>query len=73
MWRGDPDSVICEYALDIGADIIIMGARGASALEKIRKMLLGSVTESVLQKSPVPVLVVNDKLRRKGKTKVQDS
>jgi nucleotide-binding universal stress UspA family protein len=62
--RGDPDAVICGYGKSIRADLIIMGARGASLGEKVRKAFLGSVTQSVINKSMVPVLVITEKMRR---------
>ena len=63
--RGDPDSVIAAYAESIGADMIFMGSRGNSPTEKIKKMLLGSVTAAVLRKSKVPVVVIPANPRRK--------
>ena len=38
-----------------GADLLIVGATGAS---QIRRLLLGSIAQGVLDRSPVPVLVV---------------
>jgi nucleotide-binding universal stress UspA family protein len=38
-----------------GADLLIVGATGAS---QIRRLLLGSVAQGALDRSPVPVLIV---------------
>ena len=62
--RGDPDSVIAAYAQSIGADMIFMGSRGNSPADKIKKLLLGSVTAAVLRKSKVPVVVIPASARR---------
>ena len=56
--RGDPDSVIPAYAQEIGADLIVIGRRGAGFMNEMRAAVIGSVTEGVLRKSPCPVLVV---------------
>jgi nucleotide-binding universal stress UspA family protein len=46
---------IVDTAEAIAADLIVMGSHGRSGIEKL---LLGSVTQRVLQDSKVPVLVV---------------
>lgn len=51
---GDPASKIVETADHRGVDRIVMGTYGKSGLKK----LAGSVTEKVLRKSKVLVLVV---------------
>lgn len=56
--RGDADAVIPAYAIEIGADILVVGRRGAGLIEGVRSALLGSVAEAVIRKSPCPVLVV---------------
>lgn len=50
---GTPASRIRGYAADNGIDLVSMGTRGRSGIER---HLLGSVAERVLRKSPVPVL-----------------
>lgn len=52
---GIPHRVILERARDAEADLIVMGTVGRRGP---RKVLLGSVTERVIEQSPVPVLVV---------------
>ncbi len=46
---------IIEFATASGVDLIVMTTHGRSGLER---QLLGSVTEEVLRRSPVPVYVV---------------
>ena len=56
--RGDPKSLITEYASEIKADIVVIGMRGITAASKIVSAVLGSVTDYVMRKSPCPTLVV---------------
>jgi len=55
--EGAPEDVIVEVAGSTKADMIAMGTRGRKGL---RKLLLGSVTAGVIEKSPCDVLVVNN-------------
>jgi universal stress protein A len=52
--RGDPKVVITDYAGEINADIAVVGRRGVSLMERV----VGSIAESIIRKSPCPVLVV---------------
>jgi nucleotide-binding universal stress UspA family protein len=52
---GDPGHIIVKFAKDKKFDIIIMGARGRGALKEI---FFGSVSNYVLHKANVPVLIV---------------
>ncbi len=52
--EGSPSKKIIEVAESEKIDLIIMGKKGQSALEKI---LIGSAANHVLRHSPVPVLV----------------
>jgi len=52
---GDPAHKLVERVERHGCDAVIMSARGAGAL---RQALVGSVSQSVLHLSPVPVVIV---------------
>jgi nucleotide-binding universal stress UspA family protein len=52
---GMPHRVILALAAELGADLIVMGTVGRKGP---RRVLVGSVTERVIEQSPVPVLVV---------------
>jgi len=51
---GSPGEWIIKVAKEDEVDMIVMGARG---LGKIKKTILGSVSDYVLNKSKVPVLI----------------
>ncbi len=55
--EGEPYSTVIEYAEENKLELIVVGSHGMSRLEK---MLLGSVTDKVVRKSPIPVLVVKN-------------
>ena len=50
---------IVDTAIAIGADLFVMGSHGRTGIEKL---LLGSVTQRVLQDAKCPVLVVRGDL-----------
>lgn len=52
---GNPSRVIVEYAEADGIDHVVMGSHGREGLSRV---LLGSVAENVVRRSPVPVTVV---------------
>jgi nucleotide-binding universal stress UspA family protein len=52
---GTPESRIVETAEEMGCDLIIVGSHGYSRWERL---LLGSVSNSVVQHAPCSVLVV---------------
>lgn len=52
---GDPRAAIVDQAVSKGADLIVMGTHGRRG---VRRLLLGSVTETVLREAPCPVLTV---------------
>ncbi|MBB6444307.1 universal stress protein [Bacillus benzoevorans] len=51
---GSPAYVILQYAKELECDCIIMGSRGLSGF----KEYLGSVSHTITQQSPVPVLLM---------------
>ena len=54
--RGTPAKAILEYADENDIDLIVIGTHGKSPREK--QITLGSVSERVVDRSPVPVFVV---------------
>jgi nucleotide-binding universal stress UspA family protein len=54
---GRPDAEIVALAEEIGAGLIVMGARGVG---RIRRALTGSVSDSVLRHAHCPVLMVRE-------------
>jgi nucleotide-binding universal stress UspA family protein len=53
--EGDPAEVIIDVAQEEGADLIVVGARGLSALQRF---LLGSVSSKLSHHAPTSVMVV---------------
>ncbi len=51
----DPADLMAEAAKDAGADLVVVGTRGHG---RVAGMLLGSVTQSLLQVAPCPVVAV---------------
>ena len=60
---GDPAHEIVEAAEAFGSDLIVMGSRGNTGLNRI---LLGSVARNVLLHSTASVLVVREPIREKA-------
>lgn len=52
---GEAAEEIIDAITDFDADLVVMGTHARTGVEK---MLLGSVAESVIEQSPVPVLTV---------------
>lgn len=52
---GDPAQEILDYAEANGVDHVVMGSRGRSSIERL---LLGSVSETVIRRAPMSVTVV---------------
>jgi nucleotide-binding universal stress UspA family protein len=49
------NEVICDIARKQSIDLIVLGSHGRTG---IKRLLMGSVTESVIAHAPCPVLVV---------------
>ena len=52
--KSEPLRELMRTVRSSGADLIVVGARGTSG---IRHLLLGSIAEGILSRSPVPVLL----------------
>jgi nucleotide-binding universal stress UspA family protein len=63
VWYGPPAEAIVEAARFRGADLIVMSSHGRSGLGRL---VLGSVAETVLRASTVPILLI-----RPGQAPVQ--
>lgn len=50
-----PAQAIIDTAKTLGCDLIVMGSRG---LGSVGALVMGSVTQQVLSRSPVPVMVI---------------
>jgi universal stress protein A len=55
---GDARDLINQTALELGADLIVMGTHGRRG---VSRALLGSVAETVVRSAPCPVLTVRGK------------
>ena len=52
---GDPAYMIVKFAKSLNYDIIVIGARGQSGIKDI---FLGSTSNYILHKSPIPILII---------------
>ena len=55
--QGDPRELVLEAARKLGADLIVMGTHGRRG---IARALIGSVAESVVRTSSIPVLTLRE-------------
>jgi len=53
---GDPSHEILEFGSEVKPNLLVMGTRGLTGLSHV---LLGSVTEKIVRRAPVPVLTVH--------------
>jgi nucleotide-binding universal stress UspA family protein len=53
--EGDVAGKVAEVAREVGADYVVVGTRGRSQLARL---ILGDTTQSILQRTPCPVIVV---------------
>jgi nucleotide-binding universal stress UspA family protein len=53
--EGSPAREIVAYATDEPVDVVVMGTHGRGGIDRL---LMGSVAERVVRRSPVPVLTV---------------
>jgi len=54
---GDPKTAILDHAAALGADLIVLGAQGKSAIDRF---LLGGVSKAVLRFAPCSVAIVRN-------------
>jgi nucleotide-binding universal stress UspA family protein len=66
---GDPAHAVLELIEAFGCDMVVMGTRGMGLL---RSALLGSVAQTLMHDSPVPVLLVKPPEAEKEDTSVTD-
>jgi nucleotide-binding universal stress UspA family protein len=52
---GDPSSALIDYCSRVGADLLVVGRRGAGMVERV---ILGSVADRLAHHSPCPLLIV---------------
>ncbi|WP_229390638.1 universal stress protein [Methanosarcina sp. DH2] len=60
LLEGHPANELVRYAEEEKMDIIVMGTRGKTGIDRL---LLGSVAENVVRNSKVPVMVIKEKCR----------
>lgn len=53
--RGRPDRAIVKHVKDSDYDLVVLGSHGRDGVARV---LLGSVAEKIVRRSPIPVLVV---------------
>ncbi len=55
---GNAAKVIVETAEDLGVDLVVIGRKGLSAIERL---FIGNVANQVLRHSPIPILITKKK------------
>jgi nucleotide-binding universal stress UspA family protein len=56
---GTPAEEIIKVAREVNADLVIIGSRGSTFKQRLRRFFMGSKSRSVLQSAPCPVMIVN--------------
>lgn len=56
LLEGDAGAVLCDFAQQVDADVIVMGTRGRGGF---KRALLGSVSDHVVRNAPCPVIITN--------------
>ena len=62
---GDPAEEIVEFAKTKDVDLIVMGSHGLTGIVRV---LMGSVAEKVVRRSPVPVLTLKANANKLAET-----
>jgi len=55
---GSPPDEISEAARELQVDFIVVGSRGGSFAQRLRRVVTGSTSRRVLQLAPCPIMVV---------------
>ena len=55
--HGRPGDALCDFATEVGSAAIVLGSRGRG---RLRRALLGSVSDFVVRNAPCPVLIVRE-------------
>jgi nucleotide-binding universal stress UspA family protein len=56
--RGEPGPMLCDFAHQVSADALVMGSRG---LGRIKRAVLGSVSDYVVRSAACPVVISGPK------------
>ena len=59
LYTGVPADQITKAAVELHADFIVVGSRGSSSKQKIRRFFTGSTSRSILQLAHCPVMIVS--------------
>jgi len=59
IFTGIPADQITKAAVELHVDFIVVGSRGSSSKQKIRRFFTGSTSRSVLQLAHCPVMIVS--------------
>jgi nucleotide-binding universal stress UspA family protein len=55
--EGKPGEELCRFAAEVSATALVMGSRGRG---RVKRALLGSVSDYVIRNAPCPVVVTGD-------------
>jgi nucleotide-binding universal stress UspA family protein len=55
--EGKPGEALCSFAAEVSANALVMGSRGRG---RVKRALLGSVSDYVIRNAPCPVVVMGD-------------
>jgi nucleotide-binding universal stress UspA family protein len=55
---GSPADEIVEAARELGVDFIVVGSRGTSFAQRLRRVVVGSTSRRVLRLAPCPIMLV---------------
>ncbi len=59
IYTGVPADQITKAAIELQVDFIVVGSRGSSSKQKLRRFFTGSTSRSILQLAHCPVMIVN--------------